>query len=102
MRLFIGFLLFFGQTASGQYRFTLRIINEDTRQPIVGASLAVKGLNKGGTTDSAGLAPFDSLAQGSYVFQVTCMGYESREIRLQFPNQGPDTLVVAMEPDAEM
>jgi iron complex outermembrane receptor protein len=101
MRIFLGFLLLLGTTASAQYRVTLRITNENSRQPIRGASIRVKGSDKGRTSDSAGLVSFVGLDRGSLEFQVTCTGYGGREIKLSVPLKGQDTVPVMLEPDVE-
>jgi len=102
MRAFLGFLLLLGGTASAQYRVVLRITNEDTRQPIVGASVMIKGLNRGGVSDSLGVVRLDGLVGGGYELQVTCSGYTGREIKLVVPVRGSDSMGVTLEPDAQM
>jgi outer membrane receptor for ferrienterochelin and colicins len=102
MRIFLGFLLLLGGTVSAQYRVVVRITNEDTRQPVAGASVSIKGLNKDGVSDSAGVVGFVGLAGGGYVFQVSCTGYGSREIRAVVPLRGGSDLAVMLEPDVEM
>src|SRR5258706_7587967 len=74
MRIFFGFLLLLGETVSAQYRVVLRITNEDTRRPIAGASVMVKGSNKGLVSDSAGVVMLVGFGEGSYSFQVSCTG----------------------------
>jgi outer membrane receptor for ferrienterochelin and colicins len=102
MRIFLGFLLLFGEAVSAQYRVVLRVINEDTRQPIVGASVMIKGTNKGGVSDSLGVVRLEGIGSGSYEFQVSCTGYGSREIKVAAPLRGKAELAVTLEPDAEI
>src|SRR5579863_2453981 len=103
MRFFFGFilLLLLGETASAQYRVILRITNEDTRQPIMGASVMIKGLNKGGVTDSLGVVRLEGIDGGSYEFQVSCTGYRSKEVTAAVPLRGQDELVITLEPDVQ-
>jgi iron complex outermembrane receptor protein len=102
MRAFFGFLLLLGGTASAQYRVVMRITNEDSRQPIVGASVVIKGLNKGGVTDSLGVVRLEGMVAGAYELQVTCSGYTGREIKLLVPLRSTDELSVTLEEDAEL
>lgn len=102
MKVFFGFLLLLGETVSGQYRVTLHITSEDSRQPVAGASITIKGLNKGGVSDSAGWLGLGVLGAGNYVFQVSCVGYAGKEINIVVPLQGHDTVEVTLEPDGEM
>lgn len=101
MRIFFGFLLLLGETVSGQYRVVLRITNEDTRQPIGGASVMIKGSNRGGVSDSLGVLTLEGLGGGGYEFQVSCTGYGSKDIKVVVPLRGQEELPVALEPDAE-
>jgi len=102
MRVFLGVLLLLGEAVSGQYRVTLRITNEDTRLPIVGASVMVKGLNKGGVSDSAGFVALEGICAGNHVLQVSCSGYAGKEIKMMALLRGIDTVAVTLEPDVEM
>jgi iron complex outermembrane receptor protein len=102
MKVFLGFLLLLGETVSGQYQVTLHITNEDSRQPIIGASVMIKGLNKGGVSDSAGFVRIGDLGGGVYIFQVTCSGYMGREIKVAAPAKRQDTVAVTLEPDKEI
>jgi outer membrane receptor for ferrienterochelin and colicins len=102
MKAFLGFLLLLSGTVLGQNRVTLRITSEDTRQPIAGASVMIKGVNKGVLSDSTGLAGMEGMKEGRYVFEVTCTGYTGRKIKMAIPMPGPDTLGVTLEPDMQM
>jgi iron complex outermembrane receptor protein len=102
MRIFLGFLLLLGETVSAQYRVVLRIINEDTRQAIAGASVMIKGLNKVGVTDILGLVRLEGISVGSYELKVSCMGYGSKEVRVVVPLRSAEDLAVTLEPDVEM
>ena len=102
MKAFLGVLLLLGEAASGQYRVVLRITNEDTRQPIMGVSVMIKGLAKGGISDSTGLVYLGGLDRGGYELAVTCIGFSGKEIRLSLPLKGQDTLAVTLEPDGEV
>jgi len=102
MKVFFLFLLLAGEAVSAQYRVVLRITNGDTRQSIVGASVMIKGLNKGGVSDSVGVVRLEGIGGGSYEFQVSCTGYRSSEIKVAVPLRGADDLAVTLEPEAQM
>jgi outer membrane receptor for ferrienterochelin and colicins len=102
MRIFLGFLLLLGETVSAQYRVVLRITNEETRQPIVGASVMIKGSNRGAVSDSAGVGVLTGIGPGNYVFGVSCVGYGSKEVKATVPLSGAGDLAVALEPDGQM
>jgi outer membrane receptor for ferrienterochelin and colicins len=102
MKAFLGLLLILGETVSGQYHLTLHIISEDSHGPIAGASIIIRGLNKRGISDSAGFVRLSGIGRGSYELQVTCAGFMGREVKLDFPLKGKDTVPVTLEPDMEM
>ena len=64
MKTLFGLLLVLGETVSGQYYFVLHLTNEDSHQPIAGASIRIKGMNKGGITDSAGFVRIGGMDRG--------------------------------------
>src|SRR5258708_4187914 len=101
MKGILGLLLLLGGTVSGQYHVTLHITGEESHQPIAGASVMIKGLNKGGISDSSGIVRIEILDRGNYELQVTCSGYTGREIRLALPLKGKDTVSINLEPDIE-
>jgi outer membrane receptor for ferrienterochelin and colicins len=102
MRIFLGFLLLLGETVSGQYRVVLRITNEDTRQPIGGASVMIKGSNKGAVSDSLGVVRLEGIGGGSYEFLVSCTGYGGKEVKAIVPLRGQDELAITLEPGVQM
>ena len=102
MKGILAFLLLLEGSAKGQYHITLRIRNEDSHQPIFGASVTIKERYRGGTSDSAGLVSVEGLQKGSYEFQVTYAGYAGKEIKVLIPLKGGDTVLVNLEPNAEM
>jgi outer membrane receptor for ferrienterochelin and colicins len=101
MKAFLGLLLVLGKTVSGQYHFVLHLTNDDSHQPIAGASVSVKATNKGGITDSTGYVRIGGMDRGGYEVQVTCTGYSAREIKVNLPLKGKDTLPVTLEQDMQ-
>lgn len=102
MKIIFGLLLLLSETVLGQYHFTIHIIKEGSNQPVAGASLTISGLGKGSISDSTGTIFINHLTPGQHEFRITCLGYESREIKLSFPVTGKDTLQVALAPAPEM
>lgn len=98
----LSILLLLSVAVSGQYHVTLRITGEESHQPIAGVSVMIKGLNKGGISDSSGFVHVSGLDRGNYELQVTCAGYIGREVTLVLPLKGKDTLSVTLEKDMEV
>jgi outer membrane receptor for ferrienterochelin and colicins len=66
---------------------TLKIIikNEETKAPIAGARLTVRGTEIAGETNAAGLAELNNLPVGEQVIEITAEGYGIQELTLTFP-----------------
>lgn len=102
MKYFLGLLLLLSETTWGQYHIALHITNEDSHKPIAGASVTIKGLNKGGSSDSTGAVRINNLARGSYELRISCSGFKGREIRLDLPATGNDSVLITLEQDIEV
>jgi iron complex outermembrane receptor protein len=73
-RLFLLFVLFAGQQASAQscvFKLSGHVTDQDTREPLTGATVIVLELNRQLTTDAAGDFVFDSLCAGRYTLEVS-------------------------------
>src|SRR5260221_4737330 len=101
MKGILGLLLLLGGRVSGQYHVMLHITGEESHQPIAGASVMIKELNKGGISDSSGFVRLGGMDRGIYELQVTCRGYMGREIKLDLPLKEKDTVSVTLEQNVE-
>jgi outer membrane receptor for ferrienterochelin and colicins len=97
MKRVLSLLLLLNQVALGQYHFSIHVINKDSHQPVVGASLTIDESKIGGVSDSTGLIFIKNLSKGHYEFNITCIGYEHKEIALDLP-LAADSLLIAIEP----
>src|SRR5260221_2654114 len=101
MKGILGLLLLLGGRVSGQYHVMLHITGGESHQPIAGASVMIKELNKGGISDSSGFVRLGGMDRGIYELQVTCRGYMGREIKLDLPLKEKDTVSVTLEQNVE-
>ncbi len=101
MRVVLGILLLLTETVYGQYHIILSISDEDSHEPIAGASVEIKLLKKGGISDSAGIAFLNNIPRGNYECKIACEGYADEEIKLNIPST-KDTLFITLERDEEM
>lgn len=96
--LLIGIQYGFGQNSS-YWNLCIEVVDRTTRDPLVGATVNVKGRPRhGAATDVDGRCRLDSLKKGD-ILQVDYIGYLKQEIRLK---KATDTLRVSMEENREM
>jgi len=79
-------LLYLCQSAFTQNKITFLITDEETKEKVIGATVFIPKLNKGGVTDIEGKASILDIPKGRYLFKFSYMGYASVEQELSFPN----------------
>jgi hypothetical protein len=57
---------------------TGQILDNDTREPIVGASILIMGTQKGAASDTSGRFSITKISAGSYSLQYKAIGYETQ------------------------
>lgn len=82
------FLLLILTTVSYAQSVTGKIISESDNQPVIGASVKVKGTNKGAVTDANGR--FSIVSPGNNILQVTSIGFLPAS---QLVNEGSDVVI---------
>ena len=76
--LFLGFLLFVSAGLNGQVTVTGKVIDEETREALIGATVVVKGTDRGTVTNLDGEFELD-LKESSRVLQFKYVGYVDYE-----------------------
>ncbi|MEO5859201.1 MAG: TonB-dependent receptor [Pyrinomonadaceae bacterium] len=71
--------------------------NHDTRQPVAEATVNVKGSDLTAASSAAGAVEISGLADGSYLFVVSSLGYANTEVTVTFPNTDPSEREVFLE-----
>ena len=77
---FTALILLFSITAMAQKKVSGTIVNA-ANQPIVGASVVVKGTNSGTTTDAQGRYSL-TVPDGSNTLVLSSVGFASTEVRI--------------------
>lgn len=98
--LFISGLLVFNQAVS-QNSVTFKV-KEKTGESLIGASIVIEGTTHGTITNANGIASFDHLQDGTYVFVISYVGYEKKEIELHFPGSAANTIEIELEAGQEL
>ncbi|HAL83526.1 MAG TPA: SusC/RagA family TonB-linked outer membrane protein [Mucilaginibacter sp.] len=71
---------------TAQTRITGKVIGSDDRQPVIGATVKVKGTNAGAVTDVNGV--FSLSANTNDVLVISYIGYQPKEVRVTEPSLG--------------
>ena len=73
----VGIVLLFAQFSYAQTGVVEgQVIDAETDEPLVGASVLIPDLERGATTDPNGEFRMENIGAGTYDFQVTFIGYE--------------------------
>lgn len=57
-----------------------RVLDEETKQPLIGTNILIVGTQKGGTTDLNGKFSLNNLPVGNYALRFNYIGYETRQV----------------------
>lgn len=86
-------LLFLTLSVHAQHVIKGKVVAGDDRQPVIGASIRVKGSNRGATTDAAG--NFSLSANSTDVLEVSFIGY----LPAQYPVKDATDISITLQPD---
>ena len=85
-----------------QYQFTALILDEESEEPLIGATIQSKLLGLGAVTDTSGKAVINTIPKGKHQFQISFVGYESLTFELVFPtNEKSELLLFRLHRDHE-
>lgn len=97
MKKFITILLLLPIITTAQNTFKAVIRNEDTKEPIPGASIQVKSLKLSAIANEAGIVTFNNIRNGKQLIEVSSIGYKDAEKILMFPLNTSDTMQFFLE-----
>ena len=78
------------------------IVKEESGEPLIGASVVIEGTTNGTITSTEGVATFDNLQDGNYVFVISFVGYDEKEIKLIFPKDNKKVIEIELEEGEEL
>ncbi len=99
MKLFIGIILFFSGTAFGQSTFRARLIDEETKEPLLGATGQIKGTALGASSDEKGILEIRNVPDGSQSIEFSFVGYRRKEKSFVFPLRSNSVIEIDLIPD---
>lgn len=74
-----------------------KVIDADTQQPLVGATISVKQANVHQTTDSKGNFKV-FIKPDSYIFEVKSVGYKAKSKKITVPESGLKNHIISLDP----
>jgi iron complex outermembrane receptor protein len=102
MKYVILAVLLTGQVAFAQNTFKATVKNDESKQPVAGATVSVKGTEITGTTDANGKVELINIPDGEHIIAVFSPGYETKELKLTFPIIGQSDQVILISVHNEL
>jgi iron complex outermembrane receptor protein len=93
-------LLCAGNFCLAQNTWTARIKDHNTKEPLAGATVLLKGSGRGIKADSNGLLSFSNIPDGKQTFSIHFVGYNDHVQTLDFPRK-QDTMTIFLFPSEE-
>ena len=84
-----------------QTTFKAQILENESGNPLVGATLYFPQLELGGSSDEKGWVSVAAIPNGTHTLLVQYLGYETLRLRLIFPQEGAEPPVYRLEPEEE-
>jgi iron complex outermembrane receptor protein/outer membrane receptor for ferrienterochelin and colicins len=78
-------VLLAAQVSFAQSAFKVTVKDRETREPVVGAKVSVKGAEISAVTDADGVARLTNVPDGEQTVEIFSAGYEAGELRVTFP-----------------
>ncbi|MDQ6763056.1 MAG: TonB-dependent receptor, partial [Bacteroidota bacterium] len=101
MKKLITILLLLPLFTRAQNTLVAMVKNEDTKQPIDGATVQIKSLQLSAITNDAGFVSLHGIANGKQLIEITSIGYKDLKKTITFPLLVTDTLQLFMEQGAK-
>jgi outer membrane receptor for ferrienterochelin and colicins len=90
-------------STNGISQHTLKIVikNSETREPLPGATLQLKGTTNGASANEIGVATLENIPDGKNTFLIRFVGFHDQKLSITFPRNAHDQVEVLLEPDEE-
>jgi outer membrane receptor for ferrienterochelin and colicins len=76
-------------------------VTDESGDPLIGATVVVDGTSIGTITNAQGMAKYENLEDGEFVFDISFVGYEEYKITLIFPQDNNRTIEIELEAGGE-
>jgi len=97
----LSFILF-SHWAIAQNTFKLRVINDQTKQALKGATVNIPTLKLAATSDTSGLVSFNHIPDGKFGIEISFIGFDKLNKVITFPLQHPEqTIEFDLDPEED-
>jgi iron complex outermembrane receptor protein len=96
--LFTVLFLVISVISFGQNQFKVKIIDTLSSEPVFGAKIVLKGTQTGASSGSEGNALVSNIPSGEQVIIVSYIGYETLELRFEFPLIQKEPFIIYLNP----
>ena len=91
--------MFYFLPSSSQHIFRARIIDEETKDPLIGATALIKELTIGASADVNGHIEIKDVPSGKYDIEFRYVGYKTKEREITFPLKNDQTFEIDLKPE---
>jgi outer membrane receptor for ferrienterochelin and colicins len=92
-------LIFCNLIVFSQNTLKARVIDEETKEPLIGASAIVKGTTLGTTTDTNGYLEIKNIPDGKQEIEFRYIGYKTKNEEITFPLKSDETFEINLKPE---
>ena len=94
-KLLIWSFLFMTGISYSQYNLTGSILDANSEEPIIGATVYLQEPEKGGISDVNGNFSINNIPSGNYTLVVSSLGYGTRTQKVSIPSEEPLTVLLS-------
>ena len=90
---------FYLLSASSQNIFKARIIDAETKEALIGATIFLKEISLGASSDTNGYIEIKGIPDGKYDIEFRYVGYKTKEREISFPLRNNQTFEIDLKPE---
>jgi len=91
-------LVAFATITNAQNYFKAKVLDSESNETLIGATLLLKGTNNGVSTDVNGLAILKNIPNGEQIISISFIGYEEEYLHLKFPIESAKVHSILLNP----
>lgn len=93
------FLAFNISNIFAQNTLKVKLIDCETKEPLIGANVVLQSTTNGASSDTEGVATLSNIPDGNQKIEVSYIGYEKTIKEFTFPLPSDSLIVITIEPD---
>lgn len=96
-----AFALLLGQVVNAQNRIQFTLKDAESKETLIGATILLVSTKQGVVSDDKGIALFNDLPNGKWIFECAFLGYEKKMQSVEFPRDNAKIIEILLQPDEE-